>query len=259
MHHIFAVTVLLGIFLSYTGFSAQPSMATGTPAKVELLYCKGVNLMPMLLATGQIDGYFAWQPYLSMAEESGIGRIVVASKDFPPGWNNHPCCVLVASDRLLENHQDLVSAFSYLNMRATQWVCENPKASTEITANWLMGSRNYTLGEGAISSQEVFEDSRQDLIFSCEPNEDWWRGMEALIAQMARLLDYPADGQAAVKNISFFDFGPYSAAKTMLNSGKLSSPKPLEHRLVVGYLMIDHQAPLFAAIKNWSTSTIDMV
>ena len=120
-------------------------MAAETPAKVELLYCKGVNLMPMLLATGQIDGYFAWQPYLSMAEESGIGRIVVASKDFPPGWRNHPCCVLVASDRLLENHQDLVNAFCYLNIKATQWVCENPKESTEITANWLMGSKNYTL------------------------------------------------------------------------------------------------------------------
>ncbi len=37
----------------------------------------------------------------------------------------------------------------------------------------------------------------------------------------------------------------------MINSGTLSTPKPLEHRLVVGYLMIDHQAPLFAAIKNW--------
>lgn len=37
----------------------------------------------------------------------------------------------------------------------------------------------------------------------------------------------------------------------MLNSGKLNSPKPLERKLVVGYLMIDHQAPLFAAIKNW--------
>lgn len=189
MHRIFAVVLLLGIFLSDIGFSAQQSTAAETPAKVELLYCKGVNLMPMLLATGQIDGYFAWQPYLSMAEESGIGRIVVASKDFPPGWNNHPCCVLVASDRLLENHQDLVSAFSYLNIMATQWVCENPKASTEITANWLMGSRNYTLGEGAISSQEVFEDSRSALVFSCEPDDAWWHCVDALIAQMAFLLD----------------------------------------------------------------------
>jgi len=243
--------ILIGIFLCDAGSSAKSLSATQAPAKVELLYCKGVNLMPMLLATGQIDGYFAWQPYLSMAEKSGIGKTVVLSRDFPPGWQNHPCCILVASDRLLDDHLDLVSAFSYLNILAVQWVRENPQASTEITADWLMGSRNYTLGESAMPSQEVFEDSRPTLIFSTEPNDAWRRSMDGLIAQMISLLDTSTGDQIGLQDISLFDPRPYSSARAMIPPGKLDSPKPMPQRLLIGYLMIDHQAPLFASVKNW--------
>jgi NitT/TauT family transport system substrate-binding protein len=251
MFRIFAFTLLLGILLCDAGSSAQSLSATEAPAKVELLYCKGVNLMPMLLATGQIDGYFAWQPYLSMAEKSGIGKIVVLSRDFPPGWQNHPCCILVASDRLLADHLDLVSAFSYLNILAVQRVRENPKDSTEITADWLMGSRNYTLGQSAMPSQEVFENSRPTLIFSTEPNDTWRRSMDGLIVQMIRLLDASTGDQIGLQDISLFDLRPYNAARAMIPPGKLDSPRPMQQRLLIGYLMIDHQAPLFAAVKNW--------
>ncbi len=251
MLRIFATIVLLGIFLCDAGFSTQFLPTAETPAKVDLLYCKGVNLMPMLLATDQIDGYFAWQPYLSMAEKSGIGKTVVPSQDFPPGWKNHPCCILVASDRFLGDHLDLVSAFSYLNILAVQWVRENPQLSMEITADWLMGSRNYTLGESAIPSQEVFENSRLTLVFSTEPNETWRRSMEALVVQMIRLLDASTGNQIGLQDISLFDLRSYNAAKAMIPPGKLDSPKPMQQKLLIGYLMIDHQSPLFAAVKNW--------
>ncbi len=251
MLRIFAAVLLLGIFLCVDGFSAQPLATAETPAKVELLYCKGVNLMPMLLATGQIDGYFAWQPCLSMAEKSGIGKTVVLSRDFPPGWQNHPCCVLVAKDRLLDDHLDLVSAFCYLNILAVQWVRENPQASTEIAADWLMGSRNYTLGESAIPSQEVFENSRPTLIFSTEPNDTWRRSMDGFVTQMIRLLDASTGDQIDLQNISLLDLRPYNAAKVMIPTGKFDSPRPMQQKLLIGYLMIDHQAPLFAAVKNW--------
>ncbi len=250
MLRIFAAIVILEFFLCGAGFSAQLLPTAETPAKVELLYCKGVNLMPMLLATDQIDGYFAWQPYLSMADEIGIGKTVVFSQDFPPGWQNHPCCILVASNRLLDDHLDLVNAFSYLNMMAVQWVRENPQDSTEIAADWLMGSRNYTLGERAVPSQEVFDSSRTTLIFSTEPDDAWRRSMDGLITQMIRI-DASTGDQMDVQNASFFDLRPYNAARAIIPPGKLDSPRPIQQKLLIGYLMIDHMAPLFAAVKNW--------
>jgi hypothetical protein len=37
----------------------EPASAEQDPARIELVYCKGQSLLPMLLATGQIDGYVA--------------------------------------------------------------------------------------------------------------------------------------------------------------------------------------------------------
>ena len=72
--------------------------------EVELIYCKGQSIFPVLLTTGQIDGYVGWQPELALAEVSGIGKVVSFSQDFPPNgkWHNHPCCVLVARALSLE-------------------------------------------------------------------------------------------------------------------------------------------------------------
>ncbi|MDD1754731.1 MAG: hypothetical protein LUQ63_03825, partial [Methanothrix sp.] len=38
--------------------------------EVELIYCKGQSIFPVLLTTGQIDGYVGWQPELALAEVS---------------------------------------------------------------------------------------------------------------------------------------------------------------------------------------------
>ena len=41
----------------------------------------------------QIDGYIAWQPFVSIATDAKIGKLVTYSQGLPPQdqWNNHPC------------------------------------------------------------------------------------------------------------------------------------------------------------------------
>ena len=65
-------------------------------ASVGVLYSQGVGPMPNLLATSQVDGYIAWQPFVSIGTESRIAQLVEPSQDLPPAgmWENHPCCVL---------------------------------------------------------------------------------------------------------------------------------------------------------------------
>jgi len=67
--------------------------------------------MPMLLATKQIDGYIAWQPFVSIGTESGIARLVVYSGQLPPAGSNidHPVVFSCRND-LLEQNPDLVTA-----------------------------------------------------------------------------------------------------------------------------------------------------
>ncbi|HQM56616.1 MAG TPA: ABC transporter substrate-binding protein, partial [Methanoregulaceae archaeon] len=65
---------------------------------VSVIYTKGTGPMPTLLATDQIDGYIAWQPFVEVAPLAGIGKVLVYSGDLPPAgrWKNHPCCVFTA-------------------------------------------------------------------------------------------------------------------------------------------------------------------
>ncbi len=265
-HHIVLlhVAILLTACIPILALSApaaeKPAVDDLPAARVELLYCKGQNLLPMLLATGQIDGYVAWQPCLSLAEESGIGRVVALSQDFPPQgfWQNHPCCVLVADDALLKEHLGLVAALCALTMLSTKFVSDNPEQSMKISSEWLMGGRNYTFGENCVPSEEVFKRSFSTSVFSCRPDEHWNRSARALVLCMADLLNTMQDSKTNSKangskenELEFYDHRPYQAALKMIEEDELAAPRPVTKRIRIGYLMIDHQAPLFVAVKDW--------
>ena len=70
---LFAITLFV-LIAGCTQPAGTPGPASQT--NVGILYSKGVGPMPMLLATKQIDGYIAWQPFVSIGTESGIARLV---------------------------------------------------------------------------------------------------------------------------------------------------------------------------------------
>ena len=53
-----------------------------TTADVGILYTKGTGPMPTLLATKQIDGYIAWQPFVEVAPVAHIGKVITYSGSF---------------------------------------------------------------------------------------------------------------------------------------------------------------------------------
>ncbi|MCX6676320.1 MAG: ABC transporter substrate-binding protein [Methanothrix sp.] len=230
--------------------------------EVELLFCKGQSILPVLLTTGQIDGYVAWQPYLALAEKSGIGKVVALSRDFPPDgiWHNHPCCVLVASNDILQNYPDMAMAVSAVLLSGDDFAKEHPEALAEITADWLMGDEDYLLGNQTISPVSLFKRSLSTSVFSSQANEEWNGSAQILLDRMGDILNTidNAPHNGSDTNLStFMDSRPYiSAAKWIASQDRGSSyssnnNKHAKNIIRIGYLMIDHQAPLFAAVKNW--------
>jgi ABC-type nitrate/sulfonate/bicarbonate transport system substrate-binding protein len=231
-------------------------------AEVELLFCKGQSILPVLLTTGQIDGYVAWQPYLALAEKSDIGRVVALSSDFPPdgAWHNHPCCVLVASNDILQNYPDMAMAVSAVLLCGDDFAKEHPQALPVITADWLMGDEDYLLGSHIISPVSLFNGSLSTFVFSSHANEEWNGSAQILVDRMRDILntiDSPQHNGSETKLSEFMDSRPYyQAVNWIASQDKASSyysnrSKPGKNLIRIGYLMIDHQAPLFAAVKNW--------
>ena len=77
------------------------------------------------LKTKQIDGIITFQPYVSIAEAQEGNTLLADSQEILP---NHPCCVVVASDDFIKNHEDQVKTILDIHKEATDFINENVEA-----------------------------------------------------------------------------------------------------------------------------------
>lgn len=76
------------------------------------------------LKTGSIDAMLTYEPFVSISEKSNNQHIVERSGDIIP---NHPCCVVVMSDKFLADHQDQAQKIVEIHKEATQKIIDNPE------------------------------------------------------------------------------------------------------------------------------------
>ena len=70
------------------------------------------------LKTGKIDGMITFEPYVSIAEKNGA-KVLAGSADILP---NHPCCVVAASDKFIEEHPDETAKILEIHENATDFI-----------------------------------------------------------------------------------------------------------------------------------------
>ena len=73
------------------------------------------------LKTNQIDGMITFEPYVSIAEKNGA-KVLAGSQDILP---DHPCCVVVASDKYIEAHPNETAKIVEIHENATNFINEN--------------------------------------------------------------------------------------------------------------------------------------
>ncbi|MCE5298893.1 MAG: ABC transporter substrate-binding protein [Methanoregulaceae archaeon] len=223
---------------------------------VSVIYTKGTGPMPTLLATDQIDGYIAWQPFVEVAPLAGIGKVLIYSGDLPPAgrWQNHPCCVFTARQDAIDNNPDLTNALTAALILSTRYIEDNPNESAEIVADWLAGKGNFTYGDISVSSVEVLQRAFPTVKFVNEPTDDWKNDtLEFVYAQRELgVLTGSLVNTTDKESIDLlFDSKPYDSADSMIQSGVITTPAVQSKPIGLGYLMSDHHAALFVAVKNW--------
>jgi NitT/TauT family transport system substrate-binding protein len=241
-----------------TNVTPQVTTPAGTAAtEVDVMYAGGVGPMPVLLSTNQVDGYIAWQPYVSVATVSGIGQLVTYTKDFPPvpEWNNHPCCVLTARDELYASNPDFVNAMAAQTILADQWITDHPDEAAAVMSGWIIGNDTIKFGDQSVPAISVLEDAIPTVRYTTEPTPEWINGTENFVnAQIS--LGYIT---GSLKNTSvenrdalIFNFKPYRDAKKMIADKKIVTPAKLNKQVGIGYLKGDmHGGSLIIAVKEW--------
>jgi NitT/TauT family transport system substrate-binding protein len=77
------------------------------------------------LKTKKIDGIVTFQPYVSIAANDSNNVVLADSAQILP---NHPCCVVVASDDFIKNHEDTVKDIISIHENATNFINDNVKS-----------------------------------------------------------------------------------------------------------------------------------
>ena len=73
------------------------------------------------LRTNNLDGIITFEPYVTIAESNGA-RLLADSSEILP---NHPCCVVVASDKFIDNHPNETQKILEIHENATNYINNN--------------------------------------------------------------------------------------------------------------------------------------
>ena len=228
----------------------------GTPTQVNLLYTQGVGPMPNLLATRQIDGYIAWQPYVEIANASGIGTIAVYSADLPPAgqWKDHPTNVLVARKDFVAQNLELTEALSALTILVGQYITDHPDRAANITADWLVGGSPFTFGNTSVPSEPVLQRAFTTVRFTTDPSDAWQRGVDKFVTaenELGYLSGSLRNASADQRPALLYDFGPYAAARQQVAVKQIATPPKATGPVSLGYLLAVDHAALFVAVRDW--------
>lgn len=80
------------------------------------------------LKTGKIDGMITFEPYVSIAEKNGA-KLLTDSADIIP---NHPCCVVVASDKFIQDNPNETEKILEIHENATDFINANSDEAAEL-------------------------------------------------------------------------------------------------------------------------------
>jgi len=102
------------------------------PKTVNIIVLKPPEMIGAL-QTGQIDAFIAWEPHPAKAQTMGVGRVLLTSHDI---WKDHPCCVLVSSDRFLSERPQDAAAVVRAHVEATDLIKTDTDGAVRIAVKY---------------------------------------------------------------------------------------------------------------------------
>lgn len=99
-----------------------------TSEDVDLISINVYNI-PSSLAAHKVDAYISYEPFVSLAAYEGIGNVLIYSNDI---INDHPCCVIIASESFIKEHPQELDKFLKIHQQTTEYVNTHPNETANI-------------------------------------------------------------------------------------------------------------------------------
>ncbi len=148
-----------------------------------------VPLMQNALISGDVDGYIAWEPYVTQAKIDGSGRILMNSNDIFP---DIPTCVVVATNKFMTQKPDQLRKFLKVHVEATDYVNTHKNETAVIVSKKLGTDINVEL------------EARNNIQFVAVPTTEFENNLMKLV-EIQKQLGYISINNTDTLN-SFTDF-----------------------------------------------------
>jgi len=106
----------------------KPQSAKLAPNEVNLFILSPPD-MPTALLGRKIDAFIVADPFNALAQEKFNARIMRFSGDI---WKNHPCCVIVANEKVINQNRVMMQKAVNAIVRAQAWCQKNPKETAHL-------------------------------------------------------------------------------------------------------------------------------
>lgn len=239
-----AFVILLALpFLINIVTGPGSSFSGGRGPTVSLLYASAGS-MPQLLNTGQIDAFLIWEPVVSNAELSGLGKRIAVPADLPPPgkWDNEAINVLVLRNDVIEEYPDTAALLSALTTAAINRTQEDSALAENITAAWVFGKKPILTPVGSLQPLDVENHSFANLRFTADADPPESGIVQSVVSGET---DHPYDPMSMINR---------SVARQGIQYLEgLPTPKPGTDipSLSIGYIpSTDNYAPLYVMVKD---------
>ena len=85
--------------------------------------------MPTALSAKKIDGFIVAEPFNALVEEKLEAKIMRFTGDI---WKNHPCCVVVMKENIINNNPVMAQKVTNAIVRAESWILDNRSETAKI-------------------------------------------------------------------------------------------------------------------------------
>lgn len=118
------------------------------------------------LKTGSIDAMLTYEPFVSISEKTNNQHVVERSGEIIP---NHPCCVVVMTDKFLSEHSSQAQEIVKIHKEATQKIIDDPE-----------GIIQY-LPSNIVSNETVEKDSLSNIKWVTELDDDYKSNVDSFL------------------------------------------------------------------------------
>jgi NitT/TauT family transport system substrate-binding protein len=241
------ICILILLIMSF--FSILPVQKEfnqiGNNPSVTFVYASS-GIMPQLLNTSQVDGFFVWESVVSTADLGEIGKVIARDADIPPDhkWNNTACNVLVMRNDFISKYPEIAALLSAVTIAGMKRISTDPNQAKNITANWVYGSKPIQSAALYLNPYDVENEAFKYITFTDS----------ASLPDISSLSKPVDDIEKTKENQpSFVNESVLIRAKELLNGTEpeISGRPPT---VTIGYLpSADLYAPLYVTIMDHGT------